>query len=74
MGYQVFFIQGRDFDSILDDFKAAIPKKTRGFIKNHWHVAKRVERKLFAFLDSLGDRAAVVRDPGPSPATSAQAA
>ena len=62
MGFQVFFLPGYDFDGLLAEFKAAIPKTTRGYVRNHWHVAKRAARKLSAYLDAVADRANVIRE------------
>jgi hypothetical protein len=68
-GFRVHFLPGLEFDAILAEFKAAIPKATRGYVGNHWHVAKRAERRLLGFLDSLHDRADVVCEDRPEPAT-----
>jgi hypothetical protein len=70
MGYQVFFVPGLDFDVILKEFKAAVLKNTRGWMKDHWHVAKRAEKRLFAFLDAASARADVVKESETSPASS----
>lgn len=62
MGYQIFFIKGREFDQLLSEFKAAVPKATRRFVGNHWWVASRAGARLEGFLDSVGSRAYVMRE------------
>jgi hypothetical protein len=62
VGAQVYFYPGVEFEAILDEFKAAIPRKCRTYVDGHWFIQRRSESRLEKFLDSLGDRVVLDRE------------